>query len=62
MGRGGWRRRTAETLSFALEENVACFSTVTLTVVAENNAGASEPSDEVTQTLNGCWRDPTHVP
>ena len=27
----GWRRRTAETLSFALEENVACFSTVTLT-------------------------------
>ena len=41
---------------------MACFSTVTLTVVAENNAGASEPSDEVTQTLNGCWRDPTHVP
>ena len=58
----GWRRRNAKTLSYALEENVACYSTVVLTVVAENAAGASEPSEPFERTLNGCWRDPTHVP
>ena len=58
----GWRRGNAKILSFTLAENVACYSTVVLTVVAENDAGASEPSDPFERTLNGCWRDPTHVP